>query len=80
MEYAQNKDSKDLFINVTTVFPASGLLGLPTDTLLGSAEVSGHPSRVPKRSKWQDCRIIPGYISQTVSFDLSWDRLSSLSF
>ena len=59
MKYAQNEDKRHLFINVTTVLPPSGGVGLQTETFSGSAEVSLRPSRVPKRSKWQDRRIIP---------------------
>lgn len=58
VRYDQNPDKRDLFGNMTTVLLAFGPVGLPTDTILGSAEVSGHPSRVPKQPKWQDFRII----------------------
>jgi len=59
VKYAQNRDKRHLFINVKTVLPASGGVGLQTQTFSGSAKASRHPSRVPKRSKWQDRRIIP---------------------
>ena len=60
MRYAQNQDKRELYINVTTVLPASGVVGLQTETFSGSVKVSIHPSWVPKRSEWQDRRIIPG--------------------
>jgi hypothetical protein len=49
--YDQNPDKRDLFVNMTTVLLAFVPVGLPTDALSRSAEVSGHPPRVPKRSK-----------------------------
>jgi len=37
VRYAQNKDKRDLFINMTALLPAFGPVGLPTETILGSA-------------------------------------------
>jgi hypothetical protein len=39
--YGQNKEKRAVFIDVTTVLPAFGPVGLPMGTLLGAAEVSG---------------------------------------
>ena len=48
-----------LFINMTTVLPLSGPVGLPKETFLGSAGRPPCRSRVPMQSKWQDGGIIP---------------------
>ena len=40
VRYAQNRDKRDLLINMITTLPAFGPVGLPPDTVLGSAEVS----------------------------------------
>jgi len=60
VRYAQKQEKMGLFMNVTTVLPGSGHVGLPTETFLGSAGRPSCPSRVPRGSKWQDRRIIPG--------------------
>jgi len=60
VKYAQKQDKMGFGANMTTVLPPSGGVGLQTQTFSGSAKVSRHPSRVPKRPKWQDRRIIPG--------------------
>ena len=49
----------DFVINVTTVLPPSGGVGLQAETFSGSAKVSLRPSRVPRDSKGQGCRMIP---------------------
>ena len=43
VRYAQRQDKKGFFVNVTAVLSAFGRVGHPTDTLLGSAEVSRRP-------------------------------------
>ena len=58
-EVRSKTGKKSFVINMTTVLPASGRVVTPNRDLLGSAGYSLHPSRVPKRSKWQDRRIIP---------------------
>gem|GEM_PF-6499257 len=60
MEYAQNKDKGDVFINVTMVLPLSGRVGHPTEPTVRSAGGSVCPQGSKKLPKWQDRRIIPG--------------------
>jgi hypothetical protein len=57
-KYAQNKDKRDLFINVTMVFACVGSHGTLNRDLVGSPEVFRYPSWVSKRSSWQSRRII----------------------
>ena len=57
-EVRSKKGKKGLVINVTTVLPLSGRVGLPTETFSGSAKVFRYPPCVLKRSKWQDRGII----------------------
>ena len=59
MRYAQRHDKKGLFINVTTVLPASGGAGLNAETFSESPELFFDPLVRPKRSRWQYRRIIP---------------------
>ena len=60
MKYAQKEGKRGLFLNVTTVLPASDRVGHPTETFLGSAELSFDPSMGSNRAKCQDRRIIQG--------------------
>jgi hypothetical protein len=61
--YAQEQDKRVFFCNVTTGLPASGCVGHPTETFLGSAGRPFCPSRAPKRSKLQGRRIFLVYIT-----------------
>ena len=49
VEHAQNKDTRDLFINVTMVFACVGSHGTLHGDLVGSPAVSPRPSWVSKR-------------------------------
>jgi hypothetical protein len=60
--YAQKQHKRSLFINMTTVLPASWRAGLYAETFSGSPELFFDPLARPKRSKWQDRRIIPDNI------------------
>jgi hypothetical protein len=43
VKYAQNQDKGHVFINLTTVLPASGGVGHQTEPFSGSVKVSGTP-------------------------------------
>jgi predicted PurR-regulated permease PerM len=58
VKYAQNKGKRSLFINVTMALPRLVAWDSCGDLLRVSGPTS-LPPRVPKRSKWQDRRIIP---------------------
>jgi hypothetical protein len=51
--YVQEKDARDFFVHVMTDLPAFGPVGLPIETIMGSAKVPRHPSWEPKRSRWK---------------------------
>jgi len=59
-EIGSETEQKGFFINMATVLPGPGRHGIPQETFSGSADASRHPSRVPKRSRRQDRRIIWG--------------------
>ena len=59
MRYAQKREKSGFVNNMTTVLPASGRAGLHAETFSGSPELFFDPLARPKRSKWQDRRIIP---------------------
>ena len=63
MEYAQNKDKRDLFINVALVLACVGSRGTLNRELVGSRDVTRRPSGVPRGAEWGDRRIIPETIS-----------------
>ncbi len=59
MKYDQKQDKGSFFINMTTVLLPSGRVRVQTETFSRSTGRSLSPSTVPKRTKWQDRRIIP---------------------
>jgi hypothetical protein len=65
VKYAQQEGKRGLFLNMTTVLPLSGPVGLPKETFLGSAGRPPCRSRVPRESKWQDGGIIPAKICES---------------
>jgi hypothetical protein len=66
VEYAQNENKKDLFINVTMVFACVGLHGTLNRDLVGSPKVFRRPSGVPRGAEWRDRRIIKAYVLQSI--------------
>ena len=63
MRYAQKQVNRDFFTNMTMVLRGVRSCRLQAAPLSGSAEASFDPSTVPRGSKWQDHRIIPGNAS-----------------
>ena len=61
MRYAQKQAKMAFLVNMTTVLPGSGLVGLSKETFLGSERPPARSSRGPRHSKWQDRGIIPDY-------------------
>jgi hypothetical protein len=59
VRYAQKQAKRAFLVNMTTVLPGSGLVGLSNETFLGSEGPPARRSRGPRQSKWQDRRIIP---------------------
>jgi hypothetical protein len=76
-KYAENKDKRDLFSNMTTVLPAFGPVELPTDTPIGGSRVIPSHFRLPRGSKWQVRRIIPDQRSFPSSIGLGTDTARS---
>ena len=58
MKYTEIQEKCSFLSELTTVLPASGPVGLHTETLSGLPVPSLDASRMPKRSKWQDRDII----------------------
>ncbi len=59
VRYVQKQGKCSLLSKVATVFPGAGRVGIHAETFSGSAAPSRHPSKAPKRSRWQDRRISP---------------------
>ncbi len=57
--YAQKQEKSGSVNNLTTVVPASGRPGLHAEIFSGSPDLFFDPLARPKRSKWQDRRMIP---------------------
>src|SRR5208283_1413989 len=74
--YAQKQGKRGFLISVTTVLPASGRVGHLLRPFLGPVGRSLCPSRVPKRSKWQDRRIIRARLYGRLSCIFLIDQMS----